>query len=65
MIPYIYKDPIHSVYFKHMIVGYEDFLFCSKCNQIIPNYVIERKQKTCPNCRAKIEWNKTFPIKYK
>lgn len=65
MIPYVYKRPIHNIIFKHVIVGYEDTLFCSNCNDIIPNYAIKKKQKTCPNCRVKIQWDKEFTIKYK
>lgn len=64
MIPVIYKFPIHNNFFNHMIVAYDDYFFCSNCNDILPDYVIENKIKYCPNCKTKIEYDKNFPIKF-
>lgn len=47
-----------------MIVAYDDYYFCSNCNDILPDYVIENKIKYCPNCKTKIEYDKNFPVKF-
>lgn len=58
MIPAVHHEPIYNYMFKHMIVGYDTYLSCTNCNELLPDRVIRNRQKTCPNCHVKIRWDK-------